>query len=428
MLQAAKDSGSDSEAEVWSFDRDINEVFRLLPPELCPKTSQEKTSIKQLSGKEHLMEWHATPLLVLPQSKLVENTTKFIQNKLDMDKCCKDWICPQNLVMSLAPTKFYKSQNQYFLIGEADDSLLDLSNKGRSYIPIKNFEAFEKKARKLIAINSHADLFSSAAYLCLQQESMPVAALSRLLEAAGKSIKHATAMSTILATEIFQAKCDSALANSKLLLENSSDELRNALINSKTLFDGKIKEVAKANYEAKQQRFLVSTSSSTAIQHQKPLATSRAFNIPEVPTKPSRTKQTQPYRTKTHTQSFTSSNRKDFTKRRVTPNSSPPLKLPLPPQSPENQPFPLPVLPSLDIPVGRRLAHFVEHWEKLTDNKCVLSIMRNGFRIPFRLIPPLLSVLIKLSQSSSPFLREEIDILLQKWAVERVQDPGTPGF
>ena len=33
-----------------------------------------------------------------------------------------------------------------------------------------------------------------------------------------------------------------------------------------------------------------------------------------------------------------------------------------------------------------------------------------------------------MSQSSSPFLREEIEKLLNKRAVERVQNPGTPGF
>ena len=81
-----------------------------------------------------------------------------------------------------------------------------------------------------------------------------------------------------------------------------------------------------------------------------------------------------------------------------------------------------------DIPLGGRLVHFVEQWKKLTDSKWVLSILRKGFRRPFRLIPPLSSVPIKLSQSSSLLLREEIDILLQKWAVERVQNPGTPGF
>ena len=33
-----------------------------------------------------------------------------------------------------------------------------------------------------------------------------------------------------------------------------------------------------------------------------------------------------------------------------------------------------------------------------------------------------------MSQSSFPLLREEITELLQKWAVERVQDLGIPGF
>ena len=44
---------------------------------------------------------------------------------------------------------------------------------------------------------------------------MSTPALSRLLEAVAKSIKHATAMSTILATEIFQARRDAVLATSK---------------------------------------------------------------------------------------------------------------------------------------------------------------------------------------------------------------------
>ena len=109
-------------------------------------------------------------------------------------------------------------------------------------------------------------------------------------------------------------------------------------------------------------------------------------------------------------------------------SSSPPLSKPHLPQNSEVQPFPLPVLPRLDIPVGGRLAHFVEQWEELTDNKWVLSIIWNGFKIPFKSVPPLLVVLINLSQSSSPLLWEEITEPLKKWAVERVRNPGTPGF
>ena len=66
-------------------------------------------------------------------------------------------------------------------------------------------------------------------------------------------------------------------------------------------------------------------------------------------------------------------------------------------------------------------------WEEITDNKWVLSIVRHGFRIPFSKIPSLSSVPIRMSQSSSPFIREEIENLNNR-AVEKVQNPGTLGF
>ena len=85
VQQTSKDTGSKSEAEIWSFDRVINEVFRLLRQESCPKLSEKQTPAKPLSGIEHLMELRTTPLLVLVLSKLVENTTKFIQDKIDSE-------------------------------------------------------------------------------------------------------------------------------------------------------------------------------------------------------------------------------------------------------------------------------------------------------------------------------------------------------
>ena len=125
----------------------------------------------------------------------------------------------------------------------------------------------------------------------------------RLLEAVAKSIKHATAMSTILATEIFQARRDAVLATSKLLLDNSNHELRNAPINSKTLFGNKIKEVEKGNFEGQQQRFLATSSVATTMQQQQKVTypAPPVFKRPKQPTKPSRPQQTQPYRPKSQT-------------------------------------------------------------------------------------------------------------------------------
>ena len=142
---------------------------------------------------------------------------------------------------------------------------------------------------------------------------MSVPAPSRLLEAVAKSIRHSVAMSSILATELFQARRD--IATAKLLLEDSGYELRNAPINAKSLFHNKIKEVTKSNYEAQQQKFLASSSTNTNQQQKASYSATRAFKIPKLLNKSSRPKQSQMYRSKTHTQSFASGTRKDFNKR-----------------------------------------------------------------------------------------------------------------
>ena len=145
VQQSSKDTGSELESETWSFDRAINEVLRLLLQELCPKLMEENTPAKPVSGIEPLMESRATPLLLLPQSKLLENTTKFIQSKIDSENFGKDWLCLQHLVSSFVPTKYYKSHNQYFPVEnlpqlESDASLLDISSRGRCSVPVKNLE------------------------------------------------------------------------------------------------------------------------------------------------------------------------------------------------------------------------------------------------------------------------------------------------
>ena len=56
MPRPLRDSGSDNEMENWSFDRAINEVFRLLPPELCPRSTEQHTPARPLSGIQQLME------------------------------------------------------------------------------------------------------------------------------------------------------------------------------------------------------------------------------------------------------------------------------------------------------------------------------------------------------------------------------------
>ena len=191
----------------------------------------------------------------------------------------------------------------------------DLSSKGKCSISLKNIEIWEKSSQ------THSDKLAcgSILFYCILMyaaaDNVRASSL-RLLEAVAKSIKHATAISTILATEIFQARHDAVLATSKLLLDNSNHELRNAPINYKTLFGNKIKEVDKGNFEAQQQRFLATSSVATTMQQQQKVTypAPPVFKRSKQPTKPSRPQQTQPYRPKSQTQSY-SSNRKEYARR-----------------------------------------------------------------------------------------------------------------
>ena len=47
------------------------------------------------------------------------------------------------------------------------------------------------------------------------------------------------------------------------------------------------------------------------------------------------------------------------------------------------------VLPAHSVAVGGRLCQFVEGWKRITNDPYVLSIVANGYRLPFT-SPPLL--------------------------------------
>ena len=90
----------------------------------------------------------------------------------------------------------------------------------------------------------------------------------------------------------------------------------------------------------------------------------------------------------------------------------------------------LPSAPHPSLPVGARLLNFVEAWSAITQDSWALSILRKGYRIPFAKEPPLLlsPILFPVAQQHLNHLREEVQILLEKKAVEIVRDTTSPGF
>ena len=104
---------------------------------------------------------------------------------------------------------------------------------------------------------------------------------------------------------------------------------------------------------------------------------------------------------------------------------APPIEEPPPIRNTEVQ-APLP-LPLPNIPVGGRLAHFAQNWAKITDDKWVLSLVSNGYRIPFLEHPILSPDPFFFQQPLSQHLEKEVASLLSKGAVEEII-PECPGY
>ena len=134
------------------------------------------------------------------------------------------------------------------------------------------------------------------------------------------------------------------------------------------LFGNKIKEVAKSNNEA-QQRFLASSSTNTNQQQKASYSAQKPLKYQKYQISHLDLNSLKRTGLKLRPSPLRPVQERTLIRGAVTPNSSPPLNKPHPPQSSESQPFSVPILPRPDIPVGGRLAHFVEQWGELTNKK-----------------------------------------------------------
>ena len=105
-------------------------------------------------------------------------------------------------------------------------------------------------------------------------------------------------------------------------------------------------------------------------------------------------------------------------------NTPPPKEMP--PTLRDNDMLPL-SCPRKDLPVGGWLTHFHSHWGEITEDSWGLCVIRKGYKIPFVNKPFLSPTLIFLQQTESLALVEEVNKLLLKGAVEKIELEG-PGF
>ena len=83
-------------------------------------------------------------------------------------------------------------------------------------------------------------------------------------------------------------------------------------------------------------------------------------------------------------------------------------------------------------PVGVRLQRFWQVWHSLGANKRVVSILQEGYTLPFKEKPPLTRSTVIISGYANPVknkhIKDSLQALLQKQAVEKVTTPSSLAF
>ena len=246
---------------------------------------------------------------------------------------------------------------------------------------------YEKQLRETLRMLSHTDVFSFAAFKCLQQESLNPKMLSQILDSLSLSVKHAVGMVSFLTVELQQTRRDAAIQSAaKSLSLEAKNQIRNIPIASKTLFGGQIDSIYKENSEVNRNKLI-----TKAVAHPRPqnlvwhlnreisliLRNQYLIRILNLAIE------------NLEHLAITLDQEVDvlvgvmvgWTER------SPLVEGPPLPVDSENLP-PLP-LPQPQIPVGGRLAHFALNWQNITNDQWVLSMIKNGYQIPFKEQPPL---------------------------------------
>ena len=104
------------------------------------------------------------------------DSISFIQNQLKLSNksFTENWLLTAKDISALDKFKYYQAHAEKLMTSSAtpldnDASKLNLSLNGNYQIPINSLDMYEKQLRETLRMLSHTDVFSFAAFKCLQQ-------------------------------------------------------------------------------------------------------------------------------------------------------------------------------------------------------------------------------------------------------------------
>ena len=424
------------------FQNLIEEVFKLLPADRFPrKTEQILRGNKPRSSIEMEFMKALKKSISLPQSKCpLSKTIDCIKRSLGAvetdgsypmpSTIAQDWLPSKANINKLVKLKYYQAHEEFIPTASAsaldpDANRLDLSLSSSYPVKVSSLQALEGQARDMIRILSHAEIFSFAAFKCLQSENMDSKVLLEILKSMSMTVTDAMSLATVQTLGLQQKRHEAAIdsAPKGSLTTEAMRKLRVSPFTSKLLFDGQIGAIYKEN---------VTENHEILVKRLFPirLSLTRRLLLPE-------SLRLNLARTRLSLRRLL---RRTFLSPLLDHHVgnhllvdlvlevevlAPPVEEPPPLGNTENQP-PLP-LPLPSILVGGRLAHFAQNWAEITDDEWVLSLIRKGYRIPFKERPILSPDPTFFQQSLSQQLEEEVASLLSKGAVEEII-PECPGY
>ena len=238
----------ETDSVTFSFDKAVNEVFRYLPEDVCPRISCEDQT-KFLGFLDKSVDASAScSSFRLPMPPAVDQLVSAL-DKVPIKHESAGWSVPQSTLSKGLDFswKSYKFSKETFPLSvptlDEDASRLHLSAPSSLKLPAKAFTRFEAKARQLLGISAYNNAFIGALYEAIKAPHDALS-LQLLIEGMNRCSRHSLGLALALSAELLVARREETLATAPSLSANAKNQLRSAPLSSSKLFGDKIASVA----------------------------------------------------------------------------------------------------------------------------------------------------------------------------------------
>ena len=236
--------------DTWSMEKATNEVFRILPEKLCPRLPSVPKHVNR-SGLEELNNEETLEVNLLPQANIVQTMMAQLQQSRSLEACSSNWTVPSNINREYMASRVYNSyavSQEHLPVKpptlDPEAQAIGMTIPNQVIVPTKTLERWEARSRMATNIASHSDHFIATLDRLLKDEKVSSVAVNRIMSALDKSKTKILGLSLHNATEMLTTRRDATLDfKSTSLLKGSKDVLRATPLSSKTLFNGKVKDV-----------------------------------------------------------------------------------------------------------------------------------------------------------------------------------------